>query len=131
MAESESATRVRISKHTHNPSSPPDTKHDRIRSPAPGRERATKEFVEHQQWTRAGWPLRSPRRAGGSAASRPEMSTRRLPDWAIEPVDMHGASLVLGISRRSLVELLKKYPVYERRGSKKVFYPEHIEALRE
>src|SRR5688572_7799274 len=56
-----------------------------------------------------------------------------LPEWAlrIKPVDMDGAAEVLGICRRTLVDVLKKHPHYEPRGSKKVFYPEHIEALRE
>lgn len=56
-----------------------------------------------------------------------------LPDWArqMQPVDMAGCALVLGISRRTLVDVLKKHPHYERRGTKKVFYPQHVDALRE
>ena len=56
-----------------------------------------------------------------------------LPSWAVhmQPLDMAGAALVLGISRRTLVELLKTLPHFELRGTRKVFYPEHIEALRE
>jgi hypothetical protein len=61
------------------------------------------------------------------------MNTPALPDWAkrITPVDMDGAAFLLGISRRFLVDALKAHPHYERRGAKKVFYPEHIELLRE
>ena len=56
-----------------------------------------------------------------------------LPEWAqaIVPVDINGAATVLGVSRRYFVDLLKVHPHYERRGTKKVFYPEHITALRE
>ena len=46
------------------------------------------------------------------------------------PLDMDGAALALGVSRRTLTESLKTLPYYERRGVKKVFYPEHIAALR-
>lgn len=58
---------------------------------------------------------------------------RDLPAWAakIEPLDMDRAAVVLGISRRTLVDVIKQRPHYERRGVKKVFYPEHIDALRE
>src|SRR5439155_8251794 len=44
---------------------------------------------------------------------------------------MAGAAVVLGISRRTLVDILKTLPHFEPRGNRKVFYPEHIEALRE
>jgi len=44
---------------------------------------------------------------------------------------MDAAALLLGISRRFLVDVIKRYPHYEPRGSKKVFYPEHIRLLRE
>lgn len=56
-----------------------------------------------------------------------------LPEWAkrVEPIDMNGAAHVLGVGRRFLVDAIKRYPHYERRGSKKVFYPEHIALLRE
>lgn len=57
--------------------------------------------------------------------------SKALPTWAVEPIDMAGAAATLGVSRRTLVDALKDYPHYERRGSKKVFYPEHIKALRE
>ena len=55
-----------------------------------------------------------------------------LPDWAqrLAPVDMDGAAFLLGVSRRFLVDALKLHPHYERRGAKKVFYPEHIEKLK-
>jgi hypothetical protein len=46
------------------------------------------------------------------------------------PVDMNGAALLLGVSRRFLIEALKQHPHYERRGAKYVFYPEHIAVLR-
>lgn len=46
------------------------------------------------------------------------------------PLDMQGAAEALGISRRTLVDALKDLPHYELRGRKKVFYPEHISALR-
>ena len=56
-----------------------------------------------------------------------------LPKWAeqIEPVDMNGAARLLGVSRRTLTDILRRHPVYERRGKKKVFYPEQIRELRE
>ena len=59
--------------------------------------------------------------------------TRALPTWAenIAPVDMDGAAFLLGVSRRFLVDEIKRHPHYERRGAKKVFYPEHIALLRE
>lgn len=61
------------------------------------------------------------------------MKRRGLPGWAnaMLPVEMEGAAILLGISRRLLVDVIKNYPHYERRGVKKVFYPEHIAALRE
>jgi hypothetical protein len=56
-----------------------------------------------------------------------------LPAWAqaVVPVDMDGAAACLGIGRRSLVDVLRNHPHYERRGTRKVFYPEHIALLRE
>lgn len=55
-----------------------------------------------------------------------------LPTWAdnIVPVDMDGAAVLLGVSRRYLVDVLRHHPHFERRGVKKVFYPEHISQLR-
>ena len=55
-----------------------------------------------------------------------------LPTWAqnVQPVDMDGAALLLGVSRRYLVDVLRDHPHFERRGVKKVFYPEHIGQLR-
>lgn len=52
------------------------------------------------------------------------------PAWLIAPVGMDDAAHALGISRTTLTESLKRLPYYERRGAKKVFYPEHIERLR-
>ena len=59
--------------------------------------------------------------------------TRALPAWAeaVAPVDMAGAAILLGISRRYLVDVIAAHPHYERRGVRKVFYPEHIALLRE
>nr|WP_278376697.1 hypothetical protein [Brucella anthropi] len=56
-----------------------------------------------------------------------------LPEWtkAMVPVGMDDAAMLLGVSRRFLMDKLKSHPFYERRGSKKVFYPEHIALLRE
>ena len=50
--------------------------------------------------------------------------------WAIQPLGMDDAAKALGISRRTLVDVLKRLPYFEARGSKKVFYPEHIASLR-
>lgn len=59
-------------------------------------------------------------------------AARRAPisDWAIEPLTMDAAARALGICRRTLTESLKTLPYYDQRGTKKVFYPEHIDALR-
>src|SRR5687768_15633381 len=61
------------------------------------------------------------------------MRGKSLPTWAanLQPLDMWGAAQVLGISKRSLVEVVKRHPHFERRGNRKVFYPEHVETLRE
>jgi hypothetical protein len=61
------------------------------------------------------------------------MGADALPAWAasIVPVDMDGAAAVLGIGRRTLVDVIRDHPHYERRGTKKVFYPEHVALLRE
>lgn len=58
--------------------------------------------------------------------------TRALPAWAqnIVPVGMDEAAILLGISRRFLVDVIAKHQHYERRGVRKVFYPEHINRLR-
>ena len=45
------------------------------------------------------------------------------------PLTMNQAAVALGVSRRTLTESLKRLPYYELRGVKKVFYPEHIDAL--
>src|SRR3546814_1870466 len=44
-----------------------------------------------------------------------------LPTWAdnIVPVDMDGAAVLLGVSRRYLVDVLRHHPHFERRGVKK------------
>ena len=47
------------------------------------------------------------------------------------PVTLSQAAKKLGICRRSLTAWLVEFPYYERRGVRKVFYPEHIDALRE
>ena len=47
------------------------------------------------------------------------------------PLTLDQAADELGICRRSLTTWLVKFPYYERRGIKKVFYLEHIDALRE
>lgn len=56
-----------------------------------------------------------------------------LPKWAEDqvPVSMDNAAKLLGICRRTLVYKIKQFPFYEKRGNKKVFYPEHIKMLRE
>ena len=50
--------------------------------------------------------------------------------WIVAPVGMNDAALALGVSRRTLVDLVKAHPLYEVRGQKKVFYPEHIDGIR-
>ena len=54
----------------------------------------------------------------------------RQSEWAVIPLDAGGAANALGISKRTLDEALKSWPYFERRGRKRVFYPEHIELLR-
>ena len=66
-------------------------------------------------------------RTGGLVTLEPELPRNRA--VRITPLDIAGAAKVLGVSRRTLVKLLKAHPHYERRGIRKVFYPEHIEAL--
>jgi len=46
------------------------------------------------------------------------------------PLNMNQAATALGVSRRFLTDSLKSLPYFDQRGTKKVFYPEHIEALR-
>ena len=55
---------------------------------------------------------------------------RSAPSWIVPPVGMNEAALALGVSRRKLVDLVKEHPLYEVRGQKKVFYPEHIDGIR-
>jgi hypothetical protein len=50
--------------------------------------------------------------------------------WAVVPIGMDAAAVSLGISRRTLTDWLKEFDHFEWRGSKKVFYPEHIASLR-
>lgn len=52
------------------------------------------------------------------------------PAWLVTPVGMDDAASALGVSRRKLVDLVKEHPLYEVRGQKKVFYPEHIDGIR-
>lgn len=68
-----------------------------------------------------------------SAGERKGTTPDRLPAWAAEqvPIGMDDAATVLGVSRRYLVDVLRDHPHFERRGVKKVFYPEHISRLRE
>lgn len=68
-----------------------------------------------------------PRLLGEKDAARPP-----LPEWAarMEPVGMAQAARLLGISKRTLTKVLKQHPHYELRGTKKVFYPEHVQKLR-
>ncbi len=47
------------------------------------------------------------------------------------PLNMAEAADELGICKRSLTTWLGQFPYYDRRGSRKVFYQEHIDALRE
>ena len=47
------------------------------------------------------------------------------------PLNMKAAADALGICKRSLTAYVKDFEYYERRGSRKLFYPEHIDALRE
>jgi hypothetical protein len=58
-----------------------------------------------------------------------------LPDWCEIPIDINQAALVLGVSKRKLIDALKAAEVkaglhFELRGTKKVFYRENILALR-
>lgn len=58
-------------------------------------------------------------------------ATSKVADWADTPLNMDGAAVALGISRRTLTDAVKSLPYYELRGrNKKVFYPEHIQQLR-
>jgi hypothetical protein len=50
--------------------------------------------------------------------------------YPAKPLDMDSAAEILGVSRRTLTDALKRLPHYELRGRKKVFYPEHIAQLR-
>lgn len=50
------------------------------------------------------------------------MNQAGLPEWTktILPVNMDQAAILLGVSRRFLIDAIKTHPHYERRGSKKV-----------
>ncbi|MBO9398778.1 hypothetical protein J7400_19060 [Shimia sp. R9_2] len=57
------------------------------------------------------------------------------PHWADPPLDIKQAAAALGIGRSTLDEALKRAEVapgihYELRGNRKVFYREHILAMR-
>lgn len=64
------------------------------------------------------------------------MTSDDLPDWAVKPLNMNQAAEALGISRRKLTDVLRDYawqsdePLYEMQGNRKLFYPEHIAAIR-
>lgn len=60
----------------------------------------------------------------------PEALRDAAPDWLVEPLNSEGAARALGVSLRTLSDLLKSHPYYELRGRKRVFYPEHITRLR-
>ena len=47
------------------------------------------------------------------------------------PLNMAEAADALGICKRSLTAYVQDFPYYERRGIRKLFYQEHIDALRE
>lgn len=54
--------------------------------------------------------------------------------WHVEPIGMDDAARALGVCRRLLSDILARHPHYETRGRtgrKKVFYPEHIDRIRE
>lgn len=58
-------------------------------------------------------------------------SARPLPSWAVPPLTRQQAAEVLGIAPRTLTDKLRKWPYFEKRGNRQVFYPEHIARLRE
>lgn len=59
------------------------------------------------------------------------MSEATRKTWLIAPATMDEAAVALGVSRRTLTDWLRRVPdAYERRGVRKVFYPEHIDRLR-
>jgi hypothetical protein len=63
-----------------------------------------------------------------SNASSPESD---LPSWAITPIrGVAAAAPVVGVSTRKLYDIIKTHRFYERRGKSYLFYPEHIEELR-
>src|SRR3990167_6801708 len=59
------------------------------------------------------------------------MTRGELPAWTekIAPVDMNGAALTLGICRRSLQDLLKRYPFYYSNGNRKLFTEDDVKRL--
>ena len=51
--------------------------------------------------------------------------------WLVLPVGMEDAAAALGISKRTLVDVMRNWPhLCERRGRNRDFYPEHIDGLR-
>ena len=59
----------------------------------------------------------------------------KLPDWAEAPIDIKQAAVALGVSRKTL-DVVMKNPCFiagihfELRGKRKIFYREHIVAMR-
>lgn len=56
---------------------------------------------------------------------------RSLPGWAVEPLDAAGLARALGVSRTTLRGILERHPHFELRGRKRVFYPEHVQRIRD
>lgn len=52
-------------------------------------------------------------------------------DGAVAFVGMDDAARQLGLSRRTLTDLIKRHPYYSRGGRQNIFYPEDIQKLRE
>ena len=63
------------------------------------------------------------------------MSPSDASSWAVQPLDRAGAAKALDVASRSLTDILKRIgdsaETHEKRGRKKVFYPEHITNIRE
>ena len=53
-----------------------------------------------------------------------------MPEENAEPVRMVEVARHLGMSRRTLTELIKRHPYYSRGGRAHVFYPEDLDKLR-
>ena len=60
---------------------------------------------------------------------------QKLPNWAEAPIDIKQAAVALGVSRKTL-DVVMKNPCFiagihfELRGKRKIFYREHIIAMR-